>query len=95
MIGTLWIANLGILTLDFAIMLILISRYLKNYRGTQAKAMFGIAMFAIVFLLQAAVSIYFYYGFSTRYGVSVALPLLLINLIGLAGFSSLYYNISQ
>ncbi|MEM0481426.1 MAG: hypothetical protein QXM16_00845 [Nitrososphaerota archaeon] len=89
--GPLWITNIVV-----SIMIVLGLLYsLRNYLITRrlARTKFTNALVALtaIFLLQNVYAAYMFYVLSWSYDVEIAYPLLMLNLLGLAGFSIFVY----
>ncbi|MEM0383867.1 MAG: hypothetical protein QXX19_01765 [Candidatus Caldarchaeum sp.] len=89
--GPLWLTNIII-----SIMIILALMYsLRNYLLTRrlARTKFTNALVALtaIFLLQHMYAAYMFYVLSWSEGTEIAYPLLMLNLLGFAGFSIFVY----
>ncbi|MDS0256788.1 hypothetical protein ApAK_03725 [Thermoplasmatales archaeon AK] len=93
--GIYWIINLILLGIEFLLLLFIVMIVGRTYSKTGARAMSGLVIFASLFLVQSLVSLVVYLHLAFSFGADLALLLMGINVIGLAGFSILYHSIRQ
>lgn len=90
MLGAIWLANIAIGIVDFAIFVLVAGIANKNYRGNGSKIMKNLLMFAVVMLIYALSSVVSSIYLSLTYSYTVAFPILIVNILSVIGFTLLY-----
>ena len=95
-IGTLWMIDIVLAAASSAILIGLLFLYRSNFRTLRSPLSLGLVVFAAAFLAGNLVAIYFYVALNdaltgTGLGSSVAMPMLVLNLLELVGLSTLFY----
>ncbi|MEM0140323.1 MAG: hypothetical protein QXZ44_06940 [Ferroplasma sp.] len=90
-----WISNIGIIIIEFAIFLWLTISYIGDYKKTGARVYSQIFVFSLIFLAQSSLTLYVYYSFSRFLHSDVSIPLLIINLLGVSGMIFLLKFLKQ
>ena len=94
MTEVMWFLNIGVLTVELIISIIIIYIFLSEMRRNRVKVYRPVIALGTLILLQEIVSIYIYYGFSLKYGIALSVPLFIINLFGIAVLIILYRILS-
>ena len=94
MTEVMWFLNIGVLTVELIISIIIIYIFLSEMRRNRVKVYRPVIALGTLILLQEIVSIYIYYGFSLKYGIALSVPLFIINLFGIAVLIILYQILS-
>ena len=94
MTEVMWFLNIGVLTVELIISMIIIYIFLSEMRKNRVKVYRPVIALGALILLQEVVSIYIYYGFSLKYGIALSVPLFIINLFGIAVLIILYQILS-
>lgn len=92
MIGPFWLANIGLVLLSAALMVILIVTYFSNFRHIRSKFVLGLMAFSTLLFAENLVAAFMYVDLAKSYGPPVAVPLLVINAIGVLGFATLLWT---
>lgn len=90
MIGMIWIINIAIGVIDFAIFLIISTILLRNYYATKTRMLKNLFTFSVLMMIYALSSVGSSIYLSSNYGIKVGAPLLIVNVISVAGFLLLY-----
>lgn len=90
MMGIMWVANILIGFIDLILFIQIASLILRDYKNTKAKIMKNLLIFSIFMVVYALSSIISSIYLSMSFGYNVALPLLVVNIISVAGFILLY-----
>jgi len=90
-VGPMWGADLIIAVVSAGLTAWIFALYLKRAADVKSRFSFGLALLAGIFFIESLTSVGVYYHFSTKYSVDVALPLLALSLLGLAGFAVLMW----
>lgn len=94
-VGPMWAADLAIALVSVGLTAWIFTLYLKRAADVRSRFSFGLALLSGIFLVESITSVGVYYHFSTKYSVEVALPLLALSLLGLAGFAVLMWLARQ
>jgi hypothetical protein len=94
-VGPMWGADLAIALVSVGLTAWIFALYLKRAADVRSKFSFGLALLSGIFFVESITSVSVYYHFSTKYPVEVALPLLALSLLGLAGFAVLVWLARQ
>ena len=89
MIGPFWLADIALVLVSAILMATLIVTYFRNFSRVHSKFVVGLMTFSILLFLENLVAAYLYYDLAQSYGPPVAVPLLIINLLGVLGLSTL------
>lgn len=92
MIGPFWLANIGLVLLSAVLMAILIGTYFRNFGRLRSKFVVGLMVFSVLLFAENLVAAYLYVGLAQSYGPPVAVPLLIINVFGILGLSTLLWT---
>jgi len=94
-IGPMWIVDLSVAAISVGLTAWVFALYLKRATDLKSKFSLSLALLSGIFLSESITSVAVYYHFSAKYSVDVALPLLALGLLGLAGFSVLMWIAKQ
>ncbi|MEM0271111.1 MAG: hypothetical protein QW514_01010 [Thermoprotei archaeon] len=94
-LGILWTADLFIAAVSAILTAWLFALYLRRAADLKSKFSYGLALLSGVFFAQSATSLGVYFTFSAKYSADVALPLLAMSILGLAGFAVLTWVARQ
>jgi len=87
-----WIANMIISAVSIIVLSGLLLVYASNFRSIRSTFSVGLVLFAILFLIQNIAAVALYLSMATaNYGLSVAMPMLALNLAELGGFATLFW----
>jgi len=87
-----WIANMVVSAINIVVLCGLLVVYARNFRAIKSQFSVGLVLFALLFLVQNIAAIALYLSMAAaNYGVSVALPLLALNMAELSGFAVLFW----
>ncbi len=92
MIGPFWIADIALVLVSALLMAILVVTYVRNFGRVRSKFVVGLMTFSVFLFLENLVAAYFYYDLAQSYGPPVATPLLVINVLGVLGLSTLLWT---
>ena len=82
---------MGVAAASSALLVALLSVYLRNHRQLRAPFTFGLVFFAVLLLVQNVGSIYFDYMMSSSgVGSGIAIPMFVLDLVELVGFAVLF-----
>lgn len=87
----LWITNIVISIMIVFGLLYSLRNYLITRRLARSKFINALVALTAIFILQNIYAAYMFYMLSWSYDVGIAYPLLMLNLLGLAGFSIFVY----
>lgn len=90
-----WISDIIIAIFELIALVIMIAVYAVSYKKYQAKLYLQIVGFTSIFTVQSALTIYIYYYFSRFLGATVAIPLMVITVIGVIGIIMLFRFMRQ
>ncbi len=87
-----WIANMIISAVSIVVLSGLLLVYSQNFRAIKSSFSVGLVLFSVLFLVQNIAAIALYLSMATaNYGLSVAMPMLALNVAELTGFSVLFW----
>jgi integral membrane sensor domain MASE1 len=89
--GPLWIMNIAISVLIVAALLYSLRAYLITRRIARTKFTNALVALTGIFLLQNIYAAYMFYRMAWESPSDIAPPLLILNLIGFAGFTVFFY----
>ncbi|MGC8645753.1 MAG: hypothetical protein ACP5UO_05800 [Thermoplasmata archaeon] len=95
MIGAYWIGNITLGAVEVIIFMIILETTLRSHRRTGAYYVKILSLFSGIMLLYSLAVVAVSILFSYRYGADVALPLLAVNAISLAGFATLFFFLNE
>ncbi len=82
---------MGVAAASAALLVALLSVYVKNHRQLRAPFTFGLVFFAVLLLVQNLGSIYFDFIMSSSgVGSGIAIPMFILDLVELIGFAVLF-----
>ena len=92
-IGLFWLLNIGVALASLALLVGLLYVYGRNLRDLRSPLTLGLVAFGVVFVVQnvLAIGMYVMMAEALNLGANVAMPMLVLNVAGLAGFASLFY----
>jgi hypothetical protein len=85
-----WDLNIAVLSAELLISIAIVYIFSREIKRNRVRIYRPILALGLLILMQNAVSIYIYYGFSLRYGLILSAPLFLINLFGIGILILLY-----
>jgi hypothetical protein len=84
--------DLALAAASLAVLLALLYVYAKNFRSIRSPLSLGLVLFAALFVVQNVAAMYFYVVLANGgFGAPVAMPMLALNAVELAGFVALFY----
>ena len=87
-----WIANMIVSAISIVALSALLLVYAKNFRSIKSTFSVGLVVFAVLFLVQNIAAIALYLSMAASgYGLSVAMPMLALNIAELGGFAVLFW----
>ncbi|MDG6928213.1 MAG: hypothetical protein JRN26_02315 [Nitrososphaerota archaeon] len=95
MIGFFWSIDIVISIISAVIMAVVFAFYARRYSEFRSKLAMGLVIFSGAFLIQSILSSYIYYVLAQTYTSAVAIPIMVIMLLELAGLLSLIYIVEQ
>ena len=95
-LGTLWLIDIVLAVASVVVLTGLLYIYGSNFKTLRAPLSLGLIVFAALFLIGNLAAIYFYVSLNnslsgTGLASSVATPMLVLNVIELVGFATLFY----
>lgn len=89
--GPFWQLNVAVAAGSLALLLGLAYVYGRNLKDLRSPFTVGLFAFAALFLAQSILSIFVYLSMADqKEGANVAIPMLVLNVAGLAGFAALF-----
>jgi hypothetical protein len=92
LIGPFWLADIALVSVNAILMAILVVTYFRNFNKVRSKFVIGLMTFSVLLFLENLVAAYFYFDLAQSYGPPVAAPLLIINILGVLGLSTLAWT---
>jgi hypothetical protein len=89
--GPLWLTNIIISLMIVSALLYSLRNYLLTRKLTRTKFTNALVALTVIFILQNLYSAYMFYMLSWSDGSNIAYPLLILNLIAMAGFGIFVY----
>jgi hypothetical protein len=89
-LGPFWIANLVIISISVIVFAVITVSYIKSYLRLKAGSFTSIIAFSSILMIQSILAFVIYYSLSMHFGSSLAVLLLVINVISLGGYVMLY-----
>jgi hypothetical protein len=89
--GPLWLTNIIISLMIVSALLYSLRNYLLTRKLARTKFTNALVALTVIFILQNLYSAYMFYMLSWSYGSNIAYPLLILNLIAMAGFGIFVY----
>ena len=87
-----WIANMVVSAISIVVLSGLLLVYSVNFRQIKSTFSVGLVLFAVLFLVQNIAAIALYLSMAAaNYELSVAMPMLALNLSELTGFGVLFW----
>ncbi len=87
-----WIVNMVVSAVSIIVLAGLLLVYANNFRSIKSGFSVGLVLFSILFLVQNIAAIALYLSMATsNYGLTVALPMLALNIAELSGFGVLFW----
>jgi hypothetical protein len=87
-----WTVNMIVSAISVIVLSGLLLVYSHNFRTIKSTFSVGLVLFAVLFLVQNIAAIALYMSMATaEYGLSVAMPMLALNLAELTGFGVLFW----
>lgn len=91
-LGPFWQLNIAVAAASLALLLGIVYVYGRNLRDLRSPFTIGLFAFGALFLGQAILAIYVYFSMAEQSkGPDVAVPMLALNLAGLAGLAALFF----
>ncbi|WP_337860019.1 hypothetical protein [Ferroplasma sp.] len=90
-----WTSDIAIAAIELIALSVLLIYFIGYYRKSRARIFSQIFGFSFIFMVQSAITIYIYYYFSHFLGPAVAIPLMIVSLLGLAGTIMLFRFMKQ
>jgi hypothetical protein len=90
-----WISDIIFALFELIALVILIILYSASYRRYRAKLYLQILTFISIFTVQSALTVYIYYYFSRFLGATVAIPLMVISILGIGAIIMLFRFMRQ
>lgn len=90
-----WISDIIIAVFELIALIILAFTYFIYYRKYRAKLYLQVITFTSIFSVQSAITVYIYYYFSRFLGATVAIPLMVISILGVAAIIMLFRFMRQ
>lgn len=91
-LGMLWMINVAVAVGAAAVLTGLVVVYARNVRAIRSPFTIGLLLFGLLFLAQNLVAILVYISMNDQgFGPTVAVPMLALNVAGLAGVGALFY----
>ena len=88
MVGTLWLLDIVIALISSLLLLGILVVHLKSWRDMRrGRILLGASTFVIPLMLANMVAAYFSYIWAQNFGAAVALPILVIEVLQVAGYS--------
>ena len=95
MMGLFWSIDISLSAVSAAIMGVVFAFYIKRFMEFRSRLAFGLAVFSGLLFAQTLISSVVYYIFAQTYTAAIAVPLMFIIILELAGFLSLVYVVGQ
>lgn len=90
-LGPLWQLNIVVAVASLALLGGLVYVYARNLRDIRSPFTLGLVAFGTLFVVQNLLAIFVYMSMADQdLGSNVAMPMLALNLAGLAGFAALF-----
>ena len=89
--GPLWIANIIISLAIVIALLYVLKTYLAARQVVNSRLTNALILFTIIFILQNTFAVYTYYLMAEEYSTEIANHMLILNFMGLLGFSLFAY----
>jgi len=87
-----WIVNMVVSAISIVVLSGLLLVYAKSFRSIKSTFSVGLVVFAVLFLVQNIAAIALYVSMAAAgYGLSVAMPMLALNVAELGGFAVLFW----
>ncbi len=90
-----WISDIIIAIFELIALIVLVATYSIYYRKYRAKLYLQVITFTSIFSVQSAITVYIYYYFSRFLGATVAIPLMVISILGIAAIIMLFRFMRQ
>jgi hypothetical protein len=90
-----WVSDIAIAAIELIFISVLLIYFIGYYRKSRARIFSQIFGFSFIFIIQSAITIYIYYYFSRFLGPGVAIPLMVVSLLGVAGTVMLFRFMKQ
>lgn len=92
----LWMIDLVLAVASAGVLVGLLYIYGSNFRSVRSPLSVGLIVFAALFLVGNVAAMLFYLSLNDRlsgtgFGADVAMPMLVLNVLELAGFATLFY----
>ena len=88
-LSSFWTVDIMVAVASAILMLWAFVLYYGRARRVTSSFSVGLTIFAVIFLVQNLVAIFFYFDLAAKYSNDVALPMLTINGLGLGAFATL------
>ncbi|MDJ0270693.1 MAG: hypothetical protein NXY59_09175 [Aigarchaeota archaeon] len=93
--GPLWVMNIVVSLLIAFALLYVFKTYMLTRRIVRSRFVNSLLALTGIFLVQNVYAAYIFYSMAWDYSADLAYPLLILNLLGLAGFSIFVYLVRQ
>ncbi|HIQ29520.1 MAG TPA: hypothetical protein EYH45_03045 [Candidatus Caldiarchaeum subterraneum] len=89
--GPLWIVNIIISLLIIVSLLYVLKTFVHTRSVVRSRLVNALIIFTVVFIIQNLFAVYLYFDLAESYSADMAYQLLILNLLGLTGFSIFVY----
>lgn len=91
-LGIFWACSMVLAAASAILLAALLAVYLDNHRQLRSPFTLGLLFFAALLLVQNLGSVYFYFMMAEAgQGSGVAVPMMILQIVELVGFSTLFY----
>jgi hypothetical protein len=87
MVGTLWLLDIGIASISSVLLLGILAVHLKSWMDIGSRILVGASAFVFLLLVGNVLAAYFSFLWAQSYGAGVALPILVMELLQVVGYS--------
>lgn len=94
-LGPVWSADIALAAASVLLTAWIFVLYLKRAAEIRSRFSYGLAALSAIFFAESLATIGIYYSFSARYTADVAMPLLALSALSLAGFVVLLWIAKQ
>ncbi|MEM0117921.1 MAG: hypothetical protein QXX17_04840 [Conexivisphaerales archaeon] len=93
--GLYWLSNIVLAFIGVSLSSILLVFYIKGTAKHRSKFLFALSLFSLLFLVQYILAVLVYFELAQKYSSDVAIPLLGLNVLSLAGISAIFWLMKQ
>ncbi len=87
MVGTLWLLDIAIASACALLLTGILAVHLKSWKDMRGRILLGASTFVFPLMLANIAAAYFYYQLAGNFGAEVALPILVIQILQVLGYS--------